>query len=36
MAADTVTPKAEPLVQRNWRRNGRQRPNIRINFVVSS
>ena len=36
MAADTITPAAEPLVQPNWGRNGYQIPNIRTNLVVSS
>ena len=36
MAAGTVTPAAEPLLQPNWRRNGHQTPNIRTNLVVSS
>jgi hypothetical protein len=36
MAAGTITPGAEPLVQPNWGLIGYQIPNIRTDLVVSS
>ena len=36
MAAGTITPAAEPLVQPNWRRNRYQISNIRTNLAAGT